>query len=249
MHLDLLGTGAFALVAVPYLKSSVERIRWSSVAIFVWGSKLALFLFYRATKVKHDSRLTDVLSTTGGAFQFWFITLVWNIMASLPYLLGLGSDRENSVALVSGGNLYCAGLAIETIADIQKYLFKQQQASAASQFCNVGLWKYSQHPNWFGNLVLWTGILVMNLPALTEPLPPGAADNGFASILLLRLWSLRKLLLGCLGPGFLWLLFQGQATGTITKSVELANAKYGKDPAFVKYTKEVPLIIPNMKFW
>lgn len=247
VHLDLLGTGAFALAAVPYLQSSVERIRWSSAAIVVWGSKLALFLFYRTTKVKHDTRLTDLLSTTGGSFQFWFITLIWNIMASLPYLMGLGSDRENSVALVSGGILYSMGLAIESIADIQKYLFKQQQTG--SQFCNIGLWKHSQHPNWFGNLVLWTGILVMNLPALIEPLPPGATDKGFLSLLLLRLWSVRKLVLGCLGPGFLWLLFNGQATGSITNSVELANAKYGNNPEYAKYVKDVPLIIPNMKFW
>lgn len=141
------------------------------------------------------------------------------------------------------------GLAIESIADIQKYLFKQQASAAANQFCNVGLWKYSQHPNWFGNLVLWTGILVMNLPALIEPLPPGATDKGFLSLLLLRFWSVRKLVLGCLGPGFLWLLFNGQATGSITNSVELANAKYGKDPEYAKYVKDVPLIIPNMKFW
>lgn len=247
VHLDLLGTGAFALAAIPYLQSSVAHIRWSSTAICLWGTKLALFLFYRATKVKHDNRLTDLLSTTGGAFQFWFITLVWNVIASLPYLIGLGSDRENSVALVSGGILYSIGLAIESIADIQKYVFKQQ-TSSAGQFCNVGLWKYSQHPNWFGNLLLWTGILVMNLPALIEPMPAGT-DHGFVSGLLLRVWSVRKLLLGCLGPGFLWLLFNGQATGSITNAVELANARYGKDPEFVKYVKEVPLLIPKIKFW
>mmetsp|Transcript_6587 Transcript_6587/g.16040 ORF Transcript_6587/g.16040 Transcript_6587/m.16040 type:complete len:370 (+) Transcript_6587:106-1215(+) len=247
MHLDLVGTGAFAVAALPYLQSSVAHIRWSSAAIFLWGSKLALFLFYRATKVKHDTRLTDVLSTTGGAFQFWFITLVWNVMASLPYLLGLGSDRGNNLALVSGGILYSIGLIIESLADGQKYMFKQS-ATASGQFCNVGLWKYSQHPNWFGNLLLWTGILVMNLPALIEPLPEVGAKNA-ASGLLMRLWSVRKLVLACLGPAFLWLLFNGQATGSITTSVELANAKYGKDPEYVKYVKNVPLIIPKLKFW
>ena len=248
VHLDLVGTGAFAIAAIPYLRSSVSHIRWSSAAIFLWGTKLALFLFYRATKVKHDSRLTDVLSTTQGAFQFWFITLVWNVIASLPYLIGLGSDRDNSVALVSGGILYSVGLAIESLADFQKYIFKQQQsAAAASQFCNVGLWKYCQHPNWFGNLLLWTGILVMNLPALIDPLPAAVGtDNGVASGLLIRLWSVRKLILACLGPGFLWLLFNGQATGSITSAVELANAKYGKDPEYVKYVKDVPLIIPKI---
>mmetsp|Transcript_10677 Transcript_10677/g.25702 ORF Transcript_10677/g.25702 Transcript_10677/m.25702 type:complete len:360 (-) Transcript_10677:29-1108(-) len=248
LHLDLIGTGAFAVAAVPFLWSSVSHIRWSSAAIFLWGTKLSLFLFYRATKVKHDNRLTDLLATPQGSFQFWFLTFIWNVLASLPFLLGLGSDRDNNLALVSGGALYLVGLSIESLADAQKYFFKQQQSSAAaSQFCNVGLWKYSQHPNWFGNLLLWTGILVMNLPALIEPLSVvGGADSGESAGLLVRLWSLRKLIVACLGPGFLWLLFNGQATGSITNAVELANAKYGKDPDYIKHIKEVPLIIPKI---
>ena len=244
LHLDLVGTGAFAIAALPYLWSSVAHIRWSSAAVFLWATKLALFLFYRATQVKHDNRLTDLLASPQGSFQFWFITFVWNIVASLPYLLGLNSDRDNSWTLASGGALYLIGLTIESLADAQKYFFKQQ-SSAAGKFCNVGLWKYSQHPNWFGNLLLWTGILVMNLPALIDPLPAVGADNETVTGLMLRLWSVRKLLLACLGPGFLWLFFNGQATGSITNSVELANVKYGNNPEYVKYTKEVPLIIPK----
>ena len=125
LHLDLLGTGAFAVAALPYLWSSVEHIRWSSAAVFLWGTKLALFLFYRATKVKHDNRLTDMLSSPQGSFQFWFLTFVWNVMASLPYMFGLNSDRDNSLSLVSGGALYLIGLTIESLADAQKYMFKQ----------------------------------------------------------------------------------------------------------------------------
>ena len=246
LHLDLVGSGAFAAAAVPYLLSNVAHIRWSSTAIFLWGTKLALFLLYRATKVNHDKRLTDVLSSPQGAFNFWFVTFIWNVVTSLPFLIGLQSDRDNSNTLVVGGVLYLAGLIIETLADIQKYLFKQQQSSA-SQFCNIGLWKYSQHPNYFGNLLLWIGILVMNLPALIEPLPAGSgSENGVIVNLAMRLWSIRKLILSCLGPGFLWLLFNGQASGSFMNTVELANSKYGGNPDYTKYVKEVPLIIPRL---
>jgi len=249
VHLDLIGTGVFAAAALPYLGSSVAHIRWSSAAIFLWGTKLALFLFFRATQVKHDNRLVDVLASTQGTFQFWFTTFIWNVLVSLPYLLGLNSDRDNTLALVSGGALYLLGLTIESLADAQKYFFKQS-STGVGQFCNVGLWKYSQHPNWFGNLLLWTGILVMNLPALIEPLSTmvGADKEGGAG-LMMRLWSFRKLVLACLGPAFLWVLFNGQATGSMLNSVELANAKYGKNPEYAKYIKEVPLIIPKLKFW
>ena len=67
IHLDLLGTGAFALASLPtLLSSSCSRVRLSSAAVFVWGSKLASFLFFRALKVKTDGRLEDTLSTVSG---------------------------------------------------------------------------------------------------------------------------------------------------------------------------------------
>jgi len=253
LHLDLVGTGAFAIAALPYTRSSVAHIRWSSIAVCLWATKLALFLFYRALQVNTDNRLTDLLTSTQGSFQFWLITFLWNIVASLPYILGLlTSNRgDNRLALFTGGAIYLAGLAIETIADAQKWFFKQDQ-SKVGQFCNIGLWRYSQHPNWFGNLLLWGGILIINLPSLIEPLP----DNNEAASLFLRLWgvlwSVRKLLLACLGPSFLWLLFDGQSKGNITNAVELATVKYGKNPDYLKYTQEVPLIIPKnifRKFW
>lgn len=254
LHLDLVGTGAFAIAALVNIWSSVPHIRWSSIAVCLWGTKLALFLFYRALQINTDNRLTDLLNSTQGSFQFWFITLVWNVLASLPYLLGLlntSSGSDNKFTLIIGGAIYIAGITIETLADAQKWFFKQDP-SKVGQFCNIGLWQHSQHPNWLGNLILWTGILVMNLPALIEPLPD---NNGTASLFVRLwsvLWSVRKLVLACLGPSFLWLLFDGQAKGNITNAVELATAKYGKNPDYLKYTQDVPLIIPKnilKKFW
>jgi steroid 5-alpha reductase family enzyme len=253
VHLDLIGTGVFAVAALPYVGSPIGRIRWSAVAIVVWGAKLALFLFVRATQVQRDNRLTNLLSTPGGAFQFWFATFVWNVLTSLPFLLGLGSDLDDPLALSLGGAMYLFGLTIESLADIQKYAFKRQQVSppGGGQFCNVGLWKYSQHPNWFGNLLLWTGVLVMNLPALLEPFWTVHYNEPLDSLagLVVRLWGLRRVVLACLGPCFLWLLFNGQASGSVTNAVELANAKYGKDPQYAEYIKDVPLIVPKLKFW
>ena len=52
-----------------------------------------------------------------------------------------------------------------------------------------------------------------------------------------------------LSPAFMWNLFSGQANGSITTSVELANKKYGSDAAYVSYIKDVPLIVPRMLDW
>lgn len=69
LHLDLLGTGAFAAAAMPTLLKdgkTLPRVKLSSLAVTVWSIKLAGFLFYRVGKKGHDLRLDDMLSTVGG---------------------------------------------------------------------------------------------------------------------------------------------------------------------------------------
>ncbi len=131
------------------------------------------------------------------------------------------------------------GLAIETLADAQKFGFKN---SHPGQFCNVGLWSISQHPNFFGNFVLWAGIFLMNLPALIDPAPVAAANGSIMS----RVWSYRRFMVALISPIFMWTLFNGQAQGTATNANALGAAKYGSDPAYAKYITEVPKIIPKL---
>lgn len=240
LHLDLLGTGAFAIASLPSLLSSTcTRVTLSSAAVVTWGVKLASFLFFRALKVKTDGRLDDTLSTASGTFGFWFISFVWGVLSSLPHTMGTTSTSPGSpITLAIGGTVFALGLATESLADYQKWCFK---AKKPGQFCNEGLWSISQHPNFFGNLLLWSGVLIMNSDSLI-------ASGGDGDILS-TLWGARRLLVALLSPMFLWALFSGQANGTITNTVELANTKYGKDPAYQVYVKSVPKIIPNIRSW
>ena len=67
LHLDLIGTGAFAVASIPSLLSSTcSRITLSAASVTIWGAKLAGFLFFRALKLKTDYRLEDMLSSTSG---------------------------------------------------------------------------------------------------------------------------------------------------------------------------------------
>lgn len=215
------------------------------------------FLFFRASKVGNDGRLEDLLHTTTGSFQFWLITFVWNVFCSMPFLLGLNSNGcgigGDATFLQAGGALYLTGLCIETLADVQKWWFKK---SYPGNFCNTGLWSISQHPNYFGNLLLWLGILVMNVPWLIEsvtatPLIPTSVTEGSTFRMIYSaingLWRFRRFIIALVSPWFLWTLFNSQAQGTMGNSVTLANSKYKSDPDYQKYLTEVPLIIP--KFW
>jgi len=267
LHLDLIGTGAFALATIPTLLQDNVAIhaQWSSWAVALWGTKLASILFFRATQIGHDKRLEELLLTSAGVFQFWFVTLVWNVLSSMPYLLGLCNNGVSGIGgavgdvmLKAGGAFYALGLGIETIADVQKYLFKRANPG---KFCNVGLWSISQHPNYLGNLMLWFGILIMNAPWLIEsatatPLftvVPLAVDGNRIGGLLTGalqssvnwLWRCRRLVVALVSPWFLWNLFSSQASGTMTNSVKLANSKYGNDPIYKDYIENVPPIFPK----
>ncbi len=252
LHLDLLGTGAFAVASLPTLLSSTSstRVIISSGAVALWSTKLALFLFFRALKVKTDVRLEDTLSTVSGTGIFWFISLLWGLICSLPHTLGTTSTSSaavsNPVTLTVGVVLYLLGLATETKADYQKWIFKQNNPG---KFCNVGLWSVSQHPNFFGNLLLWLGIFVMNVDSLIVPAAATASSSGGDGSIVRSLLSSWRFWIALLSPTFMWTLFNGQASGSVTNSVELANQKYGSDAAYVSYIKDVPLIVPQILDW
>lgn len=241
VHLDLLGTGAFTLASIPgLLAPSSLRVFLSSGAVAIWGTKLASFLFFRALKVKHDVRLDGTLSTTSGAATFWVISFLWGIICSLPHTLGTTSTSAgNPITLAIGSTVYLLGLATESKADYQKWIFKKQNPG---KFCNEGLWSVSQHPNFFGNLLLWAGIYIMNIDSFIQPVNEGNS-------ILSALSGSWKAWVALLSPLFMWSLFYGQSSGAIMTSVEMANKKYGSDVTYIEYVKNVPLIIPRIFNW
>jgi steroid 5-alpha reductase family enzyme len=236
-HLDLLGTGSFALASayIMLTQSLLHAQVFSSWAIIIWSTKLATFLFYRAIQVKEDARLGETLSTKPGVVFFWLLSFLWGVISSLPHSLGLASSSSSSSSSFSlnGGNnvgflffgifVYIVGLFTETIADYQKWTFKQNNPG---QFCNIGLWSLSQHPNFVGNICIWTGITIMNLPSLEWRLVP----------------------IACLSPLILWRFFLGQAQGLVGSGVDLATKKYGGDTGYNDYIENVPLLFPDITF-
>jgi steroid 5-alpha reductase family enzyme len=233
-HLDLLGTGSFALASA-YIMSTQSLLQaqvFSSWAIIIWSTKLATFLFYRAMKVKEDARLGETLSTKPGVVFFWLLSFLWGVISSLPHSLGLAASSSSSFSPSGGNNVgflffgtfvYIVGLFTETIADYQKWTFKQTNPG---KFCNIGLWSISQHPNFVGNICIWTGITIMNLSSLEWRLVP----------------------IACLSPLILWRFFLGQAQGIVGSGVDLAMKRYGDDTGYRDYIENVPILFPDITF-
>ena len=68
---------------------------------------------------------------------------------------------------IAGVVLFCLGLIIEALADIQKYRFKSVVKPPKGAITDIGVWKYSRRPNYFGEILLWWGMYILVLsPAL-----------------------------------------------------------------------------------
>jgi steroid 5-alpha reductase family enzyme len=300
-HVDLLGTGAFAMgaliplfvhlapvlgwlgVSLPrnnwmHLARGIPRIQASTAAVVVWSVKLASFLWYRVLCTQQDARFNALFATPSLAIQFWMVSATWGIVCSLPHLLGTTSLVPGNALVVRFGTLlYAVGWLVETLADYQKWTFKQQFSSSggaaatttAPRFCNVGLWSISQHPNWLGNLLLWCGIFLINATALIEPsttttaaarvsLRSSPSTTALSSTVTAvtsaarAVWRARRLFVAMLGPLFLWTLFNAEATGSVmADSLAATKTKYGYgiDPDYTHYIDTTPLIVPNPLAW
>jgi steroid 5-alpha reductase family enzyme len=249
-HVDLLGTSAFAVAALvplytvpPAVSSPLPlRVYQSATAVSMWSIKLASFLFYRILHHGHDARLYDILQNPVDAAGFWSISALWGLVCSLPHALGMTSRNEGTpLATRIGLGMWAVGWGLETAADYQKWSWKQSHPHA---FCNTGVWQLSQHPNWCGNILLWTGIFILNAPALIDkPVPAATTTNtsvrkNWLSTAARHLWPYRRLVAASLGPLFMYTLFQSQATGSLlgdAREQYLKRYNYGKDSAFTQY--------------
>ena len=84
------------------------------------------------------------------------------------------------------------GFGIEAVSDSQKTTFKNDPANTGA-FINVGLWRWSRHPNYFGEIMLWTGMAIMVLPALRGWQYATLISPAFVFVLLTRVSGLPML--------------------------------------------------------
>lgn len=151
---------------------------------------------------------------------FWTFQAVWVWTVSVPVTVVNASDRNPSIQAcdIIGWILWSIGLSVEAAADQQKLSFKNNPANRG-KWCDVGLWKYSRHPNYFGEILLWWGIFVSSAPVLE-----GAE------------W------LVILGPIFLTLLLL--FVSGIPLLEESADKKYGNVSAYRMYKYSTSPLIP-----
>jgi len=169
---------------------SPEKIILLSM-ITIWGLRLGIFLFIRIQKMRYDRRFDGIRESFFKFLRFWLLQglAVWIIL--LPAILFMSGDLDNVLGI--GFVVWALGFLIETTADLQKYRFNQNRSNK-DKFIDSGIWKYSRHPNYFGEILCWIGIYIFtfNSLSLTQKII-GLASPSFITVLLIFITGLPPL--------------------------------------------------------
>ncbi|KAL3640731.1 hypothetical protein CASFOL_015699 [Castilleja foliolosa] len=167
---DFAGSTNFVILAVLTL---VVKGTWNfrqvvlSILVLIWGLRLGVFLLMRIIHWGEDHRFDKMRNNLGKLAVFWVFQAMWVWSVSLPVTVVNASNRDPSIRAVDiiGWIMWALGLFIETTADQQKLNFKDSPENKG-KWCDVGIWKYSRHPNYFGEILLWWGMFVAATPVL-----------------------------------------------------------------------------------
>ncbi len=167
---DLTGGITYITVTiVAVLLSSSLDLRSAIVAgmVLFWSIRLASFLFVRISRAGKDSRFDEMKHRPVRFFLAWTLQGLWVLLtAACALAIITGGNREPlGVIGYVGIAIWTIGILIEIVADQQKTAFRADPANKG-KFITSGLWAWSRHPNYFGEIVLWTGMAIIAIPVL-----------------------------------------------------------------------------------
>jgi|TARA_B110000438_G_scaffold147741_1_gene142306 steroid 5-alpha reductase family enzyme len=224
-YFDLTGGISFILVIFYALYDQINILGFIdfrslilSIFIIVWSSRLSLFLFFRVKK-SGDIRFVEIKKSFLKFLRAWVFQGWWVFTCTLPVLIVLSNKPLNSdYLLYLGIILWIFGFLFEIVADKQKSNFNKLNKG---KFISSGLWSISRHPNYFGELTLWLGITIGSLSSF----------SGFQFIAFLS-------------PITIYLLLNYVSGVNLLE--DLAEKRWGKDPKYIKYKNDTPVIFPKI---
>ena len=181
--------------------------------ITVWALRLGSFLFWRIKKDGQDKRFIVMKTKFTWFLMTWTIGGLWVLVTMAAGLAALTSNITAELGLISylGIALWLFGFIVEVTADNQKTEFRKNPDNR-NRFITTGVWSWSQHANYFGEITLWFGLALVALPVLSG-------------------WQLATLI----SPVFVYFLLT-KVSG-IPLLDRLAKQKWGTDSDYLSYTQ------------
>jgi steroid 5-alpha reductase family enzyme len=170
-YYDLTGSLTYlSLIGVALALAGGIDLRAGLLGLLVatWAVRLGRFLFKRVNEDGSDGRFDVIKPNFARFLMTWSLQALWVFVTLSCALAAMTSARRVPLGAMAvlGSLLWLFGFVIEVIADRQKRVFRADTANAG-RFITSGLWAWSRHPNYFGEILLWLGISLIALPALS----------------------------------------------------------------------------------
>jgi steroid 5-alpha reductase family enzyme len=225
-YFDLTGSATYASLVVLALALRGEpdpRALLLGGLVLVWALRLGSFLFARIMRDGSDARFDALKPSLPRFFMTWTLQGLWVLLTASCALAAMTSSRPVPLGAfaAAGALVWAAGFAIEVIADQQKQRFRRDPAQRG-RFIQSGVWSWSRHPNYLGEIVLWIGVAIIALPVLSG-------------------WQYATLI----SPVFVYVLL------TRISGIPLLEArgkkKWGDDPEYRAYKARTPVLFPRLR--
>ena len=188
--------------------------------VAIWAVRLGSFLFRRIRADGVDGRFDALKPDFLRFLMTWTLQGLW---VYITYAAGLAAMTSvNNVPIdawaIAGAGLWMIGFWIEVTADRQKTAFRAVPENR-DKFINTGLWAWSRHPNYFGEILLWCGIMLIAIPVLEGMQYATLISPIFVIVLLTKISGVRML-------------------------ENRAEKLWGNDPEYQQYKAKTPTLIP-----
>lgn len=225
------------------------RSKVNSTLVVLWALRLGSFLLWRVLHDGGDSRFAKAKTKPLTFLIFWAIQALWIFITALPVYLGntkarlskTSSEMEEGTEVPSppsadrdperprrdlpvcwrdvvGWSLWTLGFVVQFTADVQKRIFTADPRNA-NRWINVGLWRWAQHPNYFGEMCMWWGIFL-------------SCSASF------RNWELLTVLCPCFVT---FLLLKVSGVPILRRN---GLKRWGHLPEYQEYIRKTPLLLP-----
>ena len=172
-HVDSMWSLFFVLAGFVYAtKADVFSDRSIIVLVLVtlWAVRLCAYLTWRNWGSHEDHRYAEIRRNNAPYFSIKSLYIIFGLQSilawivSLPILAAVTSSEPINIVDVVGISIVGFGLVWETLADWQLSLFKADPKNK-DKVLESGVWRYSRHPNYFGEFAIWWGFFLIALAA------------------------------------------------------------------------------------
>ncbi|PRP78002.1 hypothetical protein PROFUN_04128 [Planoprotostelium fungivorum] len=220
-----------------------------SAAVMTWATRLGAYLFRRINMENgQDSRFTKIRGNPVRFASAFFAQATWVTLCSLPVLAvnslpasAFPNDPSITITDIIGFSVYLFGIGFECLADYQKSVWshEKRQKRHEEEFITRGLWGTSRHPNYFGEITLWTGIAIASAGVLCSD--AAVTSLGLESKVLGRLAMFS---MAAVSPSFVTLLLFKVSGIPLTE--KKYDKKYAGNKSYQQWKKNTPLFFPKL---